>query len=683
MAKKKRSSARGAWNAGLSAALLPSKKWRKGVANALRPPPKLSLSAWADAHFYLSAESAAEPGRWRTLAYQRGIMDAITDPNVERVSVQKSARIGYTKMVNATIGYYVHQDPCPILVVQPTVEDAEGYSKEEIAPMIRDVAVITGLVGAATPRKGRPKKGAKGKAKESTAKTSAETILHKTFPGGVLSMVGANSGRGFRRVSRRVVIFDEVDGYPASAGNEGDPVKLGERRAEYYWNRKIIAGSTPLIAGTSRIEELFNAGDRRRYYVPCPHCGHMDFLKFSGTGADTGHVMRWPDGKPEEAHFVCRACAGVIQETHKRAMIEAGEWRAEGEFNGHASFHLWAAYSLSPNATWAQLAAEFLEAKGDPLKLKTFVNTVLGETWQDRGDAPEWERLYNRRETYALRTVPDGPIVLTAGVDVQKDRFIFEVVGWAANKESWSIDAGEIFGDTALEATWRKLDDELLARAYLGTDDAAHTIAMLAVDSGYNTQMAYAWARGNPRVMTTKGIAGAARTLLGSPSKVDVTVGGKKISRGHRMWPVGVDTAKSELYGWLRLSIGEDGVAPSGFCHFPEHAEWYFKQLTAEHQVTSRNKRTRRQQLEWQVLPNRENHMLDCRIYARAAAVRLGLDRLGQQKPAKPRPKPEGAAPASPEASPPPAPPPSSPREPRRDGFFGPPRGGGWFGKRR
>jgi phage terminase large subunit GpA-like protein len=675
------------WNTGLSSALRPSKKWRRGITTALRPPQKMRLSEWADAKFVLSAESAAEPGRWRTLSYQRGIMDAITHPDVERVSVMKSARIGYTKMVDATIGYYIEQDPCPIMVVQPTVEDAEGYSKEEIAPMVRDVAVLSALVGAASPRRGRPKKGSK--AKESSSKTSAETILLKSFPGGVLSMVGANSGRGFRRVSRRIVIFDEVDGYPASAGNEGDPVKLGERRAEYYWNRKIIAGSTPLIAGTSRIEELYNAGDRRRYYVPCPHCDHMDYLRFSpeyGEG-DAGHIMTWGDD-PAKAHFVCSKCKKTIEESSKRAMIDAGEWRAAGEFSGHASFHIWTAYSLSPNATWAQIAKEFLDAKNDPLKLKTFVNTVLGETWQERGDAPEWERLYNRRETYKICSVPDATVVITAGVDVQKDRFYYEVVAWGENKESWSIDAGEIHGDTALEATWQKLDDELLSAAYFGADGGAYTISQLAVDSGYNTQMAYAWARGKPRVMTIKGASGARAQLLGTPSRVDVTVSGKKIARGHKLWPVGGDIAKSELYGWLRLDAGEGGT-PSGFCHFPEYGEWYFKQLTSEHLVTTQNRKTRQVKREWHVLPNRENHILDCRVYARAAAARLGIDRMTARAraAAKKRKKPPTAAlaPAAPAPQQPTSPPQKPAKKPPKPGYFAGEwrAAGGWFKPRR
>ena len=475
-------------------------EWLAGVITALRPPPRLSLSEWADRHFYLSAESAAEPGRWSTLPYQRGIMDAVTDPAVEYVSLMKSARIGATKMMNATIGYHMHQDPCPILVVQPTVEDAQGYSNEEIAPMLRDSRVLSEIVG------------------EPTAKTSGQTILQKQFPGGSLSMVGANSGRGFRRVSRRIVIFDEVDGYPPSAGAEGDQIKLGIRRSEYYWNRKIIAASTPLIAGASRIEEMFEAGDQRRYHVPCPQCGAMDILVFQA--GDRGHAMTWPDGEPEAAYFICSANGCVIEDKDKRSMLEGGEWQPEAEFSGHASFHIWAAYSLSPNATWGQIAAEFVEAKRQgPEKLKTFVNTTLGETWQDRGAAPDWERLFARREPYPIGSVPARVVCLTAGADVQKDRIVYEVVGWARTKESWSVDAGVLMGDTADEATWSQLD-ELLDRPFVGPDGELLRIAKLAVDSGYNTQVVYNWCRRHPmtRVIACKGMA-TARTLVGTPSK--------------------------------------------------------------------------------------------------------------------------------------------------------------------
>lgn len=619
-----------------------------GVEEALRPPARLSLSEWADRYFVLSAESAAEPGRWKTLPYQRGVMDAITDPSVERVTLMKSARVGFTKVVNAAIGYFMHQDPCPILVVQPTVEDAAGYSKEEIAPMIRDVEVLARIVG------------------EPTAKTSEQTILAKSFPGGVLTMVGANSERGFRRVSRRVVIFDEVDGYPPSAGAGGDQIQLGIVRTNYYWNRKIIAGSTPLVAGASRIEELFLEGDRRRYHVPCPHCGHMDILVFRE--GERGHFLRWPEGAPERAFFVCRVCGGVMEDHRKRELLESGEWIAEAPSRGHASFHIWEAYSLSPNASWGAIATEFVKAsRGGPEKLRTFVNTSLGETWQESGEAPDWERLYQRRETYAIGTVPAGVRFLTAGVDVQKDRFVYEVVGWSATKESWSIDADELRGDTSSETTWAQLD-ALLMRTFPGADGRELTIAKLAIDSGYNTQQVYNWARRYPmsRVIACKGRA-QARMLVGLPSAVDVTERGKQRTRGNKVWIVGVAIAKSELYGWLRLPRpAVDEPAPPGYCHFPEYDEEYFKQLTAEQLVTLR-KRNRFTVLEWQLLPNRENHFLDCRVYARAAASVLGLDRI--------------AAPAPAAATLRPGPAPAEPRRP--GGWLGGGRPGGWLGRRR
>lgn len=637
-----------------------------------RPPPRLSLSEWADRYYYLSAESSAEPGRWHTIPYQRGIMDAFTDPSVTMVSVMKSARVGWTKILNAVGGYYMHQAPAPILIVQPTVDDAKGYSKEEIAPMIRDCPELSRLMFEDAEERVGPK-------------DSGNTILHKKFHGGVLSIIGANSGTGFRRISRKVVLFDEVDAYPPSAGSDGDQVKLGIKRTEFYWDRKVGIGSTPLVAGQSRIATLFEQGDQRRYHVPCPQCGHMDYLVFTRREDGRGHYMQWPDGKPEEAHFVCSKNGCVIEHKDKRAMVEAGEWRADAPFAGHASFHIWAAYSYSPNATWADIAKEFLEAKKSSETLRTFVNTTLGETWQEQGEAPEWERLYNRRESYRIGTVPEGVRFLTAGVDVQKDRWVYEVVGWNENLESWSLEAGVIPGDTSNAADWAALD-ELLGRTWAAEDGAAMVIRMLAIDSGFNTQTVYNWGRRHPanRVITIKGVA-AQHALVGAPSKVDVRASGKRIARGHKVWPVGSSVAKSELYGWLRLASPEgDQPIPRGWCHFPEHPEAYFKQLTAEQLATITNKRTRRTKFEWQILPGRENHWLDCRVYARAAAAVLGVDRLAPAAPRKTAPRPAQEKP-EPKIQPPPAQPkppaPPPPRKPRprkaSDSRFLSPRGTG------
>lgn len=616
-----------------------------------RPPKRRSLSQWADEHFYLSEESSAVAGRWKTLPVQRGVMDAISDPDVRQVSWQKCARIGATKIINATCGFYVDQDPCPMLVVQPTVEDAKGYSREEIAPMLRDVPRLARLVLTDSGKKGR------------------KTMLHMMFAGGSISMVGANSGRGFRRVSRKVVLFDEVDEYPASAGTQGDPIKLGMNRSQWYWDRKTIAVSTPGLEGASRIHALYLAGDQRQYYVPCPKCGARDVLVFKQRPGQGGHVMRWPKGKPAEAYFECSRCTERIEHKDKFRMLEAGEWKASKPFKGHASFKIWAAYSSSPNATWADLATEFVAATAaGPDELKVFVNTVLGETWQDQGEAPDWQRLYQRREAYVIGTVPQGVVFLTAGVDVQRDRLVFEVVGWGANRESWSIDAGVIPGDTSSAECWKGLD-ELLAHHWLDAAGTEHGIRMMAVDSGYNTNTVYNWVREKPsaRVIATKGSATAA-VLISTPSKVDVTVRGRKKKRGAKVYPIGVNTGKTEFYGQLRqelpigVTVDEDGEpippeAPPGYCHFPEFGEDFFQQLTAEQLVRVTNRRGF-PTLEWQLIPGRENHFLDCRILARAAASLVGLDRLS--KPKRSRIRSAAASPGPAKSLPPGAPAPAA-----------------------
>lgn len=615
---------------------------------AWRPPPRRSMSEWAEAKFYLSAESAAEPGRWKTIPYQRGILDAFTDPAITHVWVMKSARVGWTKCLDIATGYYVDQDPCPIMIVQPTLEDAHGFSKEELAPMFRDCPDLAALA-------------------TTNAKDSDNTILHKQGAWWSVSIVGANSPRGFRRVSRKVVLFDEVDGYPQSAGAEGDPISLGIRRTEYYWDRKIGGGSTPTIGGRSRIEAAFLQGDQRRYYVPCPHCSTMQVLVFK---SETGG-FRWPGGRPDLAVYVCTTCGAEIQHHHKRDMVEAGEWRPGPHaqfpnvdppppFNGHASFHIWAAYSYSPNATWGQLCSEFVEAnRQGPEMLKTFVNTALGEAWQERGEAPEWKRLYERREPYAIGTCPAGVRFLTAGVDVQKDRLVYEVVGWGREKRSWSIDAGVLPGDTSdagPNGPWLKLD-ALLDRRYPHAGGADLPILMMAVDSGAITQEVYRWCRQKPmsRVIAVKGVEHM-RTLVGVPSPVDVTLSGKRIRRGYKVWSIGSSVAKSELYGWLSLTAPTDeevangAELPPGYCTFPEHGEDYFKQLTGEQLISMKNKRGYTT-FVWAVIPGRENHYLDSRNYARAASAVVGLDRfresdwqslekaLGHVEPPKP-PKP-------------------------------------------
>jgi phage terminase large subunit GpA-like protein len=595
-----------------------------------RPPPRLTLSQWADQKFYLSPESSAEPGQWTTIPFQKGWMDAFTDPSLEYVVVKKSARVGYTKTIVALTGYHAEHDPCPIMIVQPTDDDAEQFSKQEIAPMLRDCEAVGKRFTPGSSRK------------------TANTLLNKTFTGGMLSMTGANSGAGFRRITRRVIIFDEVDGYPMSAGADGDPIKLGIKRGETFWNRKVVLGSTPLIESSSRIETWFKRGDQRFYFVPCPHCQEFQTLKFPN--------MKWPKGEPAKAWFMCEKNGCVIEHASKRWMVERGEWRgtAKPESTRLASFHIWTAYSYSPNATWGHIAQEFEVAKKEgPESLKTFINTTLGECWIEKGEAPEYERLYGRRETYPMRIVPPGAYLLTAGVDVQKDRLVAEVVAWGLRMESWSIDWITIPGDTSTDEPWTQLDG-VLNRNWPHANGGELRIRMMAVDSGYNTQRVYAWckAKGAQRVMAVKGDARGSQ-IIGTPRNVDTVSAGKR--RGLKLWLVGVDILKSELYGWLGLKKPKDDSEPipAGYCHFPEYGEDYFLELTAEHLVSHRDRQNRLYR-EWEVIPGRRNEVLDARIYARAAAYLVGADRVTERD--VPAPYMLRAAGSKPDAAPQPQP---------------------------
>lgn len=561
------------------------------VIKSWRPPKRMSLSQWSDEHAYLSAESAAQEGRWRTLPYQRAIMDAMTDPTVEQIVVMKSARVGYTKMLNNLIGYHIHQDPCAIMVVQPTIEDAEGYSKEEIAPMIRDTPVLRNLVADAKSRDGN------------------NTILGKSFAGGTLSLVGANSPRGFRRVSRRIVLFDEIDGYPPSAGAEGDQIKLGIRRSEYFWNRKIVMGSTPTVHNVSRVEREFEKTDQRKYFVPCPHCGEYQTLKWSG--------LKWPKGRPDQAYYECEHCHEHIEHHQKYDMIEKGEFRPTTESSkpGLIGFHIWAGYSYSPNASWGQLATEFVEAKGNPESLKTFVNTVLGETWREQGDRANDNELMQRaaEETYTTDPLPEEVLVITVGADVQPDRIELEVVGWGLGDESWSLDYQVLWGDPNEQLVWQQLDN-YIAQTWIHPTGVILKPARIFVDSGgANTQAVYNYVRDRAGlgVYAIKGMHGDGRPAVGTPTKSNIG----KIP----LFPLGTFVLKDTVFGRLRIS--EPGP---GYCHFkPTYGASFFKGMTAEEVRVKHSKGFPVR--EWVKVFDR-NEPFDCRVYATAAFISLNLN---------------------------------------------------------
>ena len=565
---------------------------------AFKPPRKLSLSEWADEFAYLSAESSAEGGRWHTLPYQKAMMDAVTDPNIEQITVMKSARVGYSKILNHIIAYHIHQDPCPIMVVQPTIEDAAGYSKEEIAPMCRDTKCLKGLIS------------------DAKAKDSTNTILQKQFPGGTLSLVGANSARGFRRVSRRIVLFDETDGYPlGGAGTEGDQIKLGIARTQYYWNRKIVAGSTPTIKDFSRIERLFDQSDQRRYYVPCCHCGHMQYLRWAN--------MRWQDNDPLTASYACEECGALIPHSKKRWMVERGEWRATQPGNGrHAGFHIWAAYSYSPNAEWSNLVEEFLLSKNDPEQLKTWINTTLGECWEDEyASKVGADGLMERAavEKYEKGVPPKEVLMLSLGCDVQDDRLSMSVWGLGRNEEMYLVDRKVIYGSPARADLWKQMDEVLMDK-YKNEDGVELKIDSAAIDTGgHFTQEVYQYVRERSQLglIGIKGASQKGKPPLGKPTTQDITFSGKALKRGVKLFPLGTDVIKTTLHNKLR-----DAEVGEGYIHFfPTITQDYFEELTAERQVL-RYKNGYQERI-WVKKSSARNEALDEAVYAWAAFLRF------------------------------------------------------------
>jgi phage terminase large subunit GpA-like protein len=585
----------------------------------VRPDPLLSVSEWADEFRMLSQKASAEPGRWRTsrTPYLKEIMDCLSPRSkVETVVFMKGAQVGGTECGNNWIGYIIDHAPGPALVVMPILDLAKAFSKQRLKTLIEESPKI------------------RGKVKESRERDSGNTQLMKEFQGGFLKLAGANSAASLRSMPVRYLLCDEVDAYPGDVEGEGDPLILAEKRTGTFARKKKYFVSTPTIEGRSRIASLYAQTDRRRYWVPCPHCAAFQWLKWDQVRfdkIDRGNGQR----EATNVRYICESCEKEIREHHKTGMLAKGEWRAEepGVQGGRVvGFHLSALYSPVGWYSWTQAAQDFLNAKDKPEEYKGWINTTLGETWKEKSDAPEWERLFERRELYPLNRVSGKAIFLTCGVDVQKDRLELEIVGWGKDKQSWSIDYRVILGDTSLDVSdpkspWRGLD-EILMEEWPHESGASLRIRMLGIDSGFNTQHVYNWARRHPvnRVIVLKGVASAS-LMLGQPSTVDITIMGKKLKRGFRIWPAGVGIAKGELYSWLKLPkpIEDPETFPPGYCHFPEYGPEFFKQITAEQLVVKVVRGFRK--YEWEKIRDR-NEALDTRVYARIAASAVGLDRL-------------------------------------------------------
>ena len=458
----------------------------------------------------------------------RGVMDAVSDPTVRQVVVMSAAQVGKTEVLLNMIGFHVDQDPAPILVVQPTLSMAQAFSKDRLAPMLRDTPNL------------------KGKVRDPRSRDSGNTTLHKVFPGGHVTIAGANSAAGLASRPVRIVLCDEVDRYPSSAGTEGDLIRLAAKRATTFWNAKLVTVSTPTVKNASRIEAEFVDSDQRDYWVPCPHCDEAQTLRWAS--------VQWQPDRPETAVYVCEHCGVVWSDADRLKSLKRGEWKASAEFKGIAGFRL-----SGLNSPWISLTEavrDFLEAKKLPETLRVWVNTYLGETWEETGEGVADEGIADRREEY--EGCPEGVVLITAGVDVQDDRIECEIVGWGRDEESWSLGYQTIYGDPSGPAVWGDLE------AYLNTPwhhprGVELPVRSACIDTGgHHTNAVYSFVRPREgrRVFAIKGVGGEGRALVGRPSKNNV---GKV-----RLFPVGVDTAKELIYA--RLKIKEPGP---GYCHFP------------------------------------------------------------------------------------------------------------------
>lgn len=597
----------------------PLSLFERAFNEGLKPDTVLTVSEWADAFRFLSQTASSEPGRFRTerTPYLKEIMDALSsESDIEKVVFMKGAQVGGTEAGNNWVGYVIDQAPGPMLVVQPTVEMGKRWSKGRLAPLIEDTKIL------------------KEKIKNPRSRDSGNTVQSKEFPGGVIVITGANSAVGLRSMPVKYLFLDEIDAYPFDAGSEGDPVNLAIKRTETFSKRKIFLVSTPTIKGLSRVEKEFIETDQRYFFVPCPYCGHYQILKWENIKYDTNF----------ETTYACEQCERHIEESYKTDMLKRGEWRAtkEGSNPKTIGFHLSSLYSPLGWFSWEACVREYEEAKKDDQRLKVWTNTTLGLPWEDKGDCPDWTVIFNRRENYKIRIVPRGAYILTAGVDVQNDRLEMEIVGWGANRESWSVDYRIIYGSPGDEKTWQNLS-KILDESFESEDGNERKISMLAIDSGFSTSEVYAWVRTQSpySVLAIKG-QDSLLTPLSGPTRVDINLKGKKLKRGVNLWRVGVSILKGEIYNNLKKQREDDKEFPRGYMHFPEYNNEYFKQLTAEQLVVRVVKGYPRR--EW-IKTRDRNEALDCRVYARAAAIALGIDKWDDEKweelanPEKPTPK--------------------------------------------
>ena len=599
------------------------------VMAGMRPPENLTVTEWAEKRRRLSTESSAEPGPWRTTRtpYLREPMNAFTDPRVRRIVMASASQVGKSELELNIIGYIIDEDPGSILFVHPTTIDAKEFSKLRIAPEIRDCPTLRRKVAA-------PK-----------SRDSGNTVLQKTYPGGILTMCGSTEAHALASKPIRYVLGDERDRWATSAGNEGDPWGLAMARQTTFYNAKAVEVSTPTVKNASAIADSYAEGTMERWKSKCPHCGEYHEIQWKDIRYEyeTREVNKKKTYKVKSIMYVCPGCAAVSDEiTMKR---QPARWEADNPdayAQGVRSF--WLNAFVSQWASWESIILKFLNAVGNSRKLQVVYNTCFGELWEDRGDLEDEDSLMARREKY-LAELPDGVLVLTAGVDTQDNRMEYEVVGHGHFGETWGIERGVVMGRPDDDATWTKLDEVLFDRVFYFADGLGLRPSMSFVDEGgHFTQdvRRQCRARIGKKVFCIKGMPGPDKPYTAPPKQMKIIVNQKAVGTCWQ-YQIGVDSGKVMIMD--NLAVKTPG---SKFCHFPKRDDYgpgFFAGLLSERLEYDAEKK---QPWVWKKIPGHErNEALDCRNYALAAfkALPKNLDAIDRQlKTARGQRPPESGA---------------------------------------
>lgn len=562
---------------------------RARALRALIPPPRLSLPDWIEQNIRLPADTAALPGPMRLYPYQRDMAAAIGDPALERVTVVKGVRIGWTALLTGAIGHYVKNDPAPIIALLPTESDCRDYTTSDLEPTFEASPDLRGMLSDDQPEGDR------------------NTMLSRRFAGGSLRIIAAGAPRNLRAKTARILFGDEVDAMATTA--EGDPLVLAERRTLSFPNRKIVIGSTPVFEDTSAVLRRYAESDQRIFEVPCIECGAFNEIQWQ-------HIV-WTEGQPETARYKCPHCEAELSERHKQTIVMRGEWRiTRPEITDHAGFRINCLVSPLANARWGILAKEFLKAQSDPTKLQVFRNTILAEGWREPGEELDEADVASRREAFSLDAIPMEVLLLTAGVDVQADRLEATIMGHAKSGEMFVLGHDVIWGAPTEDGTWTELDN-LLRKQWPHPLGKAIGIDACAIDSGGHWTQAvydYCFPRLRRRVLAIKGMPGPRKVLQASSGKVQ---------RGGRIFLVGVDTIKAALFSRLKRNQG---------IRFSDKLEdAWFDQLCSERLVVRYVKGAPQRRFER--LPGKQAEALDStRLATPSPHARLSAPRSATEK---------------------------------------------------